>query len=75
MKNNAIRTIVTYTIVILYIYIFLYFSLKCPSFQAFRFKFIGFVRNREIGEALFIILFYLFPVSIVIWISQRIGKR
>lgn len=75
MTNNTFRIIITYVIVIFYIFLFLYLSIRCPLCKAFCLKFIGIFKNREIGEALFIILFYLLPVSIIIGISQRIGKR
>ena len=71
--NN--RVIITYIVVFFYNFFFLYLSIKNAFFKEFCHKFIGLLKNREIGEALFIILFYLIPVFLIIWVGKKLNRK
>lgn len=75
MHKNFFRIIVTFLIVFLYILLFLYFAKNNINFKNFYLKFIIITKNREIGEALFIILFFVIPVSFIIWISEKFKRN
>lgn len=75
MHKNFFRIIVTYLVVFLYILLFLYFAKNNINFKNFYLKFISITKNREIGEAVFIVLFFIIPVSLIIWISEKFKKN
>jgi hypothetical protein len=52
-------------------FFFLYLSIKNAAFKFFFKEFICMFKNREVGEALFIIVFFLLPVFIIIWLSKN----
>lgn len=75
MNKNTFRSIVTYIIIYLYIFLLLNLSIKNASFKEFCRKIIGLFKNREIGECVLIILFFIIPISLIVWISGLIGKK
>lgn len=49
--------------------------IKVQSFQDFSFLFISKFRNKEVGEAIFGILFLLFPIYGIIFLVKQIEKK
>ena len=74
MNKVFFRILITSIFLYLYIFLFLYFSIKVESFRLFFLKFISRIKNREIGEAFFIIIFLLIPISLIIYISRKTKK-
>ena len=74
MNKAFFRILITSIFLYLYIFLFLYFSIKVESFRFFFLKFISRIKNREIGEAFFIIIFLLIPISLIIYISRKTKK-
>ena len=74
-KNRVIMILV----LIFYGLFFMDLSIKNAMFKKFCNKFISLFKNREIGETLFVILFYLIPACLIIWglgiVLEIIGKK
>lgn len=73
--KNICQSIINCMITFLYNFFFLYLSIKDEQFKSIARKFIDLFKNREVGEALFIILFDLIPVCLIIWLLGIIGKK
>ena len=58
--------------IVLYTYFFIFSLLKNGMIQKIYRISLFLLKNKEIGEALFIIFFLLLPISIMIWISKKI---
>ena len=58
-----------------YFILFEYLFLKVQCFQDFSFLFISKFRNKEIGEAIFCILFLLLPIYVIIYLFKLIEKK
>ena len=70
-RSYLIR-IFSFIVIIIYVYYFMYFLLKNEKVKHFYRVFLSILNNREIGEALFIILFLMLPIIIFILITKKI---
>lgn len=72
---KIVRIILTSLIVFFYIFGIIYLSINNEIFRNFVLKFLNIFKNSEIGEGLFGVIFIIIPISIIIWSSDKIGKR
>ena len=49
--------------------------IRNEAFKAFSKRFIEVLKNRELGEALFIVLFFMLPTNLIIWGFGKIWEK
>ena len=73
--GNKIRLFITCILIFLYGLFFMALCIRNEAFRAFSKRFIEVLKNRELGEALFIVLFFMLPVYLIILVSNKIAEK
>lgn len=74
MMKKIFVKIIAFSFVLLYIYVFLFLSLKVNRFIEFTNSFVSFFGNKDIGEALFIGIFFILPTTLIFFITNKFDK-
>ena len=73
--GNKIRLFITCILIFLYGLFFMALCIRNEAFRAFSKRFIEVLKNKEIGEALFIILFFMLPTYLIILGFGKIAEK
>ena len=73
--GNKIRLLITCILIFLYGLFFMALCIRNEAFRAFSKRFIEMLKNRELGEALFIVLFFMLPTYLIIWGFGKIAEK
>lgn len=70
-RNPYIPLLLSVLLIFAYVILILFVTIKCDFAKVLIEKFIHLFRNNEIAEALFAIIFFVIPVSVIFGIINR----